>query len=99
MHREREKERECEGGLELEGGRGVQITYNLQEVIGCEAIQLEVQLLHNDELHSLNISLGELTAVTLHQHCQQRLHSLEIEKKFTGSIHNNVKMFSDMVMS
>ena len=55
-------------------------SYHLQEVMRSVTSQLEVELLHNDEFHPLNISLREFTAVTLHQQRQQRFHSLESTK-------------------
>ena len=39
--------------------------------------QFEVEFLHDNQLHSLNVPLRELTAIALYQHLQQRLESLE----------------------
>lgn len=63
------------------GGRGgICGTYSLKEVQRSVAGQLEVELLHDDQLHPLNISLGELATIAFHEDRQQRLHYLGVEK-------------------
>jgi hypothetical protein len=62
------------------GGGGICGTYNLKKVQRSVAGQLEVELLHDDQLHPLNVSLGELTTIAFHEDRQQRLHNLGVEK-------------------